>query len=246
VPAPAVVVAQPQIVNVNQTADRIWQRFNGDINLGTTYTKGNQSTQYNFSSTVEYPRPRWGAALGYQSTLSSSSGSAVSTRNALTFDGQRLLRWNNWFYAGDATFRQSSEQQIDLQTNIGGGIGRYLKNTNRANISLMGGLAWQNTKYSATNSELGTQDVTGALIIGKVNLFQFDKTTLIITGTAFPALTQPGRVYFATDVSYYVKLWADIKWNTSFYGNWDTRPPANFSGSDYGISSGLGWTFGNK
>ena len=30
------------------------------------------------------------------------------------------------------------------------------------------------------------------------------------------------------------------------YGNWDNRPPANFSGSDYGSSSGLSWTFGIK
>jgi ribosomal protein L31 len=243
---PAVVVDQPQIVDVNQTADRFLQRFNGDINLGTTYTKGNQATQYNFSSSVEYPRPRWGLRAAYQSTLSSSTGSTVTTRNAFSLDGERFLRWNNWFYAGNGTLRQSSEQHIDLQTNIGGGIGRYLKNTNRATISLLGGLGWQNTKYSQTSSQLGTQDVAGALIIGKVNLFQFDKTTLTITGTAFPALSQPGRVYFDTNVTYYVKLWADINWNTSFYGNWDTRPPANFPGSDYGISSGLGWTFGNK
>jgi len=32
----------------------------------------------------------------------------------------------------------------------------------------------------------------------------------------------------------------------SFYGKWDTQPPAHFSGSDYGTSSGIGWTVGNK
>jgi len=30
----------------------------------------------------------------------------------------------------------------------------------------------------------------------------------------------------------------------SFYGNWDNQPPPGFSGSDYGSSSGLSWTFG--
>ncbi len=37
------------------------------------------------------------------------------------------LAWNNWFYAGDASFLQSSVQEISLQTTVGGGIGRYLK-----------------------------------------------------------------------------------------------------------------------
>ncbi len=36
----------------------------------------------------------------------------------------------------------------------------------------------------------------------------------------------------------------NLNWNLSFYGNWDTRPPANFSGADYGYSVGLKWTFG--
>jgi len=37
-----------------------------------------------------------------------------------------------------------------------------------------------------------------------------------------------------------------LTWNVSFYGSWDNRPPPTFSGSDYGTSSGLGWTFGNR
>ena len=156
------------------------------------------------------------------------------------------MPWDNWFVAGNTTFRQSSEQNIDLQTNIGGGIGRFLKNTNRAKISLMGGLAWQNTKYSATNTQLGQQSLAAALISGRVSLFQFNKTNLDITATVLPALTQPGRVYYDTNITYYIKLFGEINWNVSFYGNWDTRPPANFSGSDYGASTGLGWTFGNK
>ena len=244
---PAVVVSQPQIVEVDETAERFRQRLNGDINMGFNYTKGNQAAQYNFSSSVAYPRPRWGAAASYQSTLSSNSGSPVTTRNSLTLDGEHLLRWDNWFVAGNSNFRQSSEQNIDLQTNIGGGIGRFLKNTNRAKISLMGGLAWQNTKYSPADIvPLGQQKVAAALISGRVSLFQFNKTNLDVTATVLPALTQPGRVYYDTNITYYIKLFGEINWNVSFYGNWDTRPPANFSGSDYGASSGLGWTFGNK
>ena len=31
-----------------------------------------------------------------------------------------------------------------------------------------------------------------------------------------------------------------------FYGNWDNQPSPTLSGSDYGTSSGLSWTFGNR
>jgi hypothetical protein len=245
-PVKSEVVAQSRIVVVDQSADRFWQRFNGSINSGFIYSKGNQSTQYNLSSAVEYPRERWSAGANFASTLSANAGSPASTRNSLALDYLRLLRWNNWYYAGLASFRQSSEQEIDLQTSLGGGIGRYLKNTNRATISVTGGLGWQNTKYSQTFAHQGTQNVAGALINAQMKLFKFDKTNLTVTGTAFPALSDPGRIYFDTNVSYYIKLFGNLTWNVSFYGNWDNRPPLNFSGSDYGSSSGLGWTFGNR
>jgi hypothetical protein len=41
------------------------------------------------------------------------------------------LRWNNWYYSGTRRFLQRSTQDIRLQTNLSGGIGRYLKNTNQ-------------------------------------------------------------------------------------------------------------------
>jgi hypothetical protein len=196
-------------------------------------------------SSIEYPRERWSAGADYASTLAANSGAAVSTRNSLAFDYLHLLPKNNWYYTGLAGFRQSSEQEIDLQTNLGGGVGHYLKNSNRAKINVTGGLGWQNTRYSQSLGQLGSQNVVGALINAQVNFFSFNKTNLLLTGTAFPALSNPGRVYFSTNATYFIKF-GDLTVNFSFYGNWDTQPPHNFSGSDYGTSSGLGWTFGNR
>jgi hypothetical protein len=157
-----------------------------------------------------------------------------------------LLRWNNWFYAGLGYFLQSSEQNIRLQTNLGGGIGRYLKNTNHATISVLGGFAWQNTDYHQTTFPQSSQNVAAAMMAAQVKLFRFNKTNLDVTASVFPALSAPGRVFANTNASYYIKVFSNLTWNVSFYGNWDNQPPAHFSGSDYGTSSGLGWTFGNR
>ena len=74
---------------------------------------------------------------------------------------------------------------------------------------MLGGAAWQKTNYQPSIFRLGTQNLAAA----------------------------PGRVRFATNASYYVKLFSNLSWNLSFYGNWDNRPPPGFSGSDYGTSS---------
>ena len=241
-----VVINSSQIVKMGETSEKFWQRFNGEVNWGIIYSKGNQSTQYSLGSQTEYLRERWSAQANFSSTLSSSSGVNASTRNNLQLSASRLLPWNNYFYSGIGNFLQSSEQGITLQTALGGGIGRFLKNTNHASISVLGGFAWEGTDYKPSIVPQGTQNLAAAMIAADVKLFRFNKTNLSVTASLFPAISEPGRVHFNTNATYYVKIFSNLSWNVSFYGNWDNRPPANFSGSDYGSSSGLSWTFGIK
>ena len=240
------VIDRSQIVQMIATSDRFWERFNGEVSLGVIYSKGNQSTQYSLGSQTAYVRERWTALAGFNSNLSSSTGANASTHNALNLGARRLLPWNNWFYAGIGAFLQSSEQGIALQSTVGGGVGRYLKNTNRASISVIVGPAWQNTNYKRSGVPVNNQNLVAAILYGDVQLFKFSKTNLDVTAAVLPALSDPGRIRFNTNASYYIKIVSNLKWNLSFYGNWDNRPPPGFSGSDYGTSSGLSWTFGLK
>jgi hypothetical protein len=245
-PEKKVVLASKQVVQVGQTSQRFFQRLTGALDLGASYSKGNQLTQYNLSGSAQYRRERWVAGSNFTSVLSSSSGETTSTRNQLGLTAFHLLPWNNYFYGGLGSFLQSAEQGIDLQTTVGGGIGRFLKNTNRTTISLLGGAAWQGTKYKQSEILTGRQDVAAALVAVNVNLFRFDKTDLYLNAVLLPALSEPGRVFFNTNASYRIKIIGNLKWNISFYGSWDTRPPGNLPASDYGTSTGLSWTFGSR
>lgn len=235
-----------QIIKMDETSSNFWERFNGNVGTGITYNKGNQSTQYNLSSAVNYPRERWAASASYDSILTSNTGATASTRNELNLQSQHLLRWNNWYYAGLADFFQSSVQGIQLQTSLGGGVGRYLKNNDHVVITVLGGLAWQRINYQQKSLPSPTQNVASGLVGSEVKLFYFNKTNLTINTSLLPALSEPGRVHFNLNTTYYVKLWSKLTWNISFYGNWDNRPPPGFSGSDYGTSSGFSWRFGNQ
>ncbi len=245
-PEQELLIDQSHVVKMIATSDRFWQRFNGEIGFGTIYSKGNQSTQYSLSSQIAYVRERWNAQASFDSDLSSSTGSTVSTRNALDLRVTHLLPWNKWFYSAVGGVLQSSEQGIALQSTLGGGIGRYLKNTDRTTISLIGGAAWQQTTYQTSLVSVGSQNMAAALVYADARLFKFSKTNLDLTAALLPTFSDPGRVRVNTNASCYIKLVSNLKWNLSFYGNWDNRPPPGFSGSDYGTSSGLSWTFGLK
>jgi hypothetical protein len=238
------VIEASQIVRMTPTSENFWERFDGWISLGVIYSKGNQSTQYSLSSTTEYIREHWGAKAGFDSNLSSSTGVNTSTRNFVDLSAYHWLPGDRWYYSGLASFLQSSEQGIGLQSTFGGGVGRYLVNTNFASVKVLGGVAWQNTSYRQSAVPTGSSNVTAALITTDARLFRFSKTNLDASATLLPALSDPGRIRFSANTTYYVKLFSNLKWNVSFYGNWDNQPPPGFSGSDYGTSSGVSWTFG--
>jgi Protein of unknown function, DUF481 len=245
-PEKNVTLERRQVVNVRETAATFWERVNGQIGTGFTYSKGNQSTQYNLNSDVNYPGQRWYAGVSYGSNFVANTGASTATRNEVTFGVQRLMRWNNWYYVGLADFLQSSVQGIQIASTYGGGIGRYLKNTGHTTFKVYGGFAWQRISYQEAPLPSPTQHVTAALFGANLNLFEFDKTTLAVSAIVLPALSQPGRVHFNLNASYYVKLFGKLDWNFTVYGNWDNRPPPGFVGSDYGTTSGLSLSFGPR
>jgi hypothetical protein len=238
-------IAKAQIAEMTRTSDKFFGRLNGSISSGFIYTKGNDNTQLSISTAIAYPRPHWGVGVAFNSNVSTSSGSATSTRNQLSLDGYRLMRWKNFYYTGSASGLTSTEQGIDLQTNLGAGIGRYLKNSNTVVFSILAGATWQNTTYLPGVSAGTTESIATGLFGVTLRIVSFSKSNLAFRASALPTFNADGRTFYNTNASYYFKLFGDLNWNLSFYGNWDTKPPTGYSGSDYGFSSGLGWTFGN-
>ncbi|HUO34140.1 MAG TPA: DUF481 domain-containing protein [Candidatus Acidoferrum sp.] len=239
-------LALDQVTKIDQTSHSVWQRFSGQTGLGFTYSKGNQTSQYNLTSDIEYAEKRWSAGADYSSNLTSNSNSNVSTRNEVTISAQRLLRWNNWYYTGIIDIFQSSVQGIQLQDTFGGGVGRNLKNTGRTFVTVYGGFGWQQINYKEAAFPSHTQQVTSGIVGTQLKLFRFDRTNLTVNATLLPAITDPGRLHFNLNAAYYVKVWRKLEWNFTFYGNWDNRPPPGFSTSDYGASSGISFKFGNR
>jgi putative salt-induced outer membrane protein YdiY len=241
-----VVLDSSRIVEVTATSEKFLHRFTGGLSFGTIYSKGNQQLQYGISGLAAYPRERWAAQAGISSNLSKSAGASTSTRNQITLGGVHLLPWNNYFYGVSDGFLQSTEQGITHQNTIGGGVGRYLKNTNQTQISVLVGAAWQTTTYTPSVVPIGTQNIAAAMINTNLKLFRFNRTNLDFNALLLPALSEPGRLFLSTNASYYVKIFGNLSWNISFYGNWDNRPPGNLPGSDYGTTLGLTWTFGTS
>jgi hypothetical protein len=239
-------VEQPEVVRMIQTSGKFWERFSGDVTLGALYAKGNDSTQYNLSTALDYQQARWVAKSRYNSNLSSNAGSPTTTRNQFALAVARLFRNERYFYSATADFLQSSVQGIQLQANLGLSLGMYFRNTNRMRFSALGGLGVQRSHYTSSDALPDINTTTVGIFASRIEMFRFKKMRVDLSASIFPALNQESRVFSKTNGALYFKVFGKIDWNFSFYGSWDTQPPPRFQGSDYGTSTGLSWSFGNN
>lgn len=233
-----------RVVELNQTSQSFWRQMSGSFDSGLIYTKGNETTQYNIGGEVRLRRELWRGDAALTSTLSKSIDVTAATRNQARIGARRLIGGKRkWYYSGAAEFLQSSQQGITLQTTLGGTVGRYLKDTNKAKVSIGAGLAYQETEYDVTIDSQSRPNALAGLIAGDLHLFKFKKTSLDATVSVLPILTQIGRLRTYVNTAYSVQIVNNLWLKISFYGNWDNRPPATFSGSDYGTSTGVSWSF---
>ncbi|MGC1424625.1 MAG: DUF481 domain-containing protein [Terracidiphilus sp.] len=241
----SVELERSHIATMDQSSQSFWKRFNGSVGLGALYSKGNESSQYDLSTDLNYPRDRWRASTSLISSLSSSKNTTASSRNQVDASAQHMMPWKNWYDTGFASFLQSTVQGINLSSSYGGGAGRYLKNSNNAFIAVAGGFAFQHIDYGQNVIGASTQNVSAAWVNTQLKVFRFDRTNLNVTASVLPAISDLGRVHFNLNSAYNVKVLGKFNFNVSFYGNWDNQPPPGFSGSDYGSSAGVNWSFGN-
>ena len=244
-PEKKITLKRSEVINATETSRSFLQRWDGELGSGFSYTKGNETAQYNLNSGLGYVTDRWSAAANYNSVLTSSTGTTTSTRNQISLSGQHLMRWNNWYYTGLLGLLQSSVQGIQLQETFGGGVGKNIVNSGSTLFTIYGGFAWQQIHYKQTVVPAQTQQVTFGLVGTQFKMFRFNRTNLDISANFLPAVSDPGRLQFNANTSYYVKLFGQLNWNFTFYANWDNRPPPGFAQSDYGASSGLSISFGN-
>lgn len=234
------------VVTIETSDERFLKRFNGYVNFGMSYAKGNDSRQYNLSGFAEYPREHWSFQVDYNSNLQATEGVRSSSRNELRTRVDRDLKKKDFFVSGGFGLLQSTEQGISRQLSFTGGLGYKFVDSSRARIALMGGMAWQRTHYDRADIVGGNQNQAAAVIATEIRYFKFKKAGLDLFATVLPSISEPGRYFVKVNQNFYYKIFPRVTLNVGFYGGWDNRPPFGLPGSDYGTTTGLGWTFGNK
>jgi len=126
---------------------------------------------------------------------------------------------------------------------LGGGMSRYLTDTNEHRINFMGGLV--RSTEDATDSVESTDSVeamTGLVI----ECFRYDAPELDVSSQllVFERISDESRTRGNLDLSFRWELIQDFTWGMSVYYSFDSAPEnADASGNDCGVVTTLGWSF---
>ena len=229
-----------------KTTERLWSRLEKRLNIGFTHTQASEVTQWNINATLRYRAPKYEASASYDSMIILNQADEDRERRDLTGTYLRL-RPERWVWFGTSSLQEDDELGVDGRLLVSAGVGRFLLQSSRQELSLRTGLSgnWENSIGDENeNSDLNTS-VDGVLGVN----WSFYKlhsplSDLGVSLEYYPGLSETGRHRGNANIRYRQEFVQDLYWNLRYYYAYDSQPPAGSrSDDDFGIVTGIEYKF---
>ena len=150
--------------------------------------------------------------------------------------------WREWFVVGAARFETNESLGLVLRSQIGMTTGPRLVNSNRAQLSIGAGLAFNDERGVDVEP---TQNVE-AILMFRTSFYTYDrpKTSFNVAAQYYPSLSDPGRQRMQFDADVNRELWKDLFVAVTVYNTYDSRPPnPTADRNDVGVVASIGWSY---
>jgi len=243
-------LALNNVVRMSQMDDDFWDRLDGSMSFGYSFTKASDVAQGNFSFRVTHRTEIRSFTVGGSTIVTNDQANENTQRSDLNLNLTRY-RNNRWFNSFVGGFESNDELGLDMRSSIGAGIGRFLVQTTTSELGLMGGLVASTENLSAsgppsTEDSISSQENLEGLLGLEYSRFIFGDPMVDLTTrlSVFPSITDSGRTRAQFDINFRWELITDLFWDLSYYNTYDSDPPSgSLSTSDYGMVTSIGWSF---
>ena len=229
------------IVRMTPIKATLLDRIEMKVDLGYSLAKANDLEQTTSGFDL-LPRGEPDLSFGIDSAISSSESDPSSQRVFTNFNYQRYLDKSEWNPFGIGQIERNDELGIDRRRSFGGGMARWLRDTNESRIGFGGGLV---RSFEEDIGSTGTTEDTEALVAMDLEWFQYDAPELDVSMQfqlyrRFSGSKEPrGNI----DVDFRWELFKDFFWGFSFYYTYDGQSENDEETVDYGSFTSLGWKF---
>jgi hypothetical protein len=232
-----------EIVRMAPIEGRFIEQIDMSIDLGYSIAKASNVVQTTAGFDFGYRSPENQVQLNSNFARSSSVDKSDSQRIKVAGLYRRFIQARRWLPVGIAQYERNDELGLRRRLTLGGGMSRYLTDTNERQISFTGGLvASREAATGAADSERSIEAVNAL----DIQWFRYDSPELDVSTRLqlFERLSGESRTRGNLDLTFRWELIKDFNWGMSVYYSFDSAPEnVEASGSDYGVVTTLGWSF---
>jgi hypothetical protein len=219
-----------------------WNRLDGSLDVGFSYTKSSKLAQLNVNTITTYRKPAFDARLSASGTLTqngedgSRDDRGTVQASYIRYHGEHL-----WVGAG-VSFESNESLGLRLRSQFAVVAGPRLVNTNRAQLSIGAGLAVSDERNVEADPKQNLDGVTTV----RLSYYTYDRprTNLDVSFQYFPSLSDLGRQRIQLDSSIKREVWKDVFLAVNMFDTFDSRPPtASADINDVGVLLSFGWSF---
>lgn len=230
-----------QVVAIDPIGRSFFKRWDGSLDVGFSYVKSSGVTQFTLGTQALYRKPSFELTYELSAFFTRERDADDSERIASNIAYVKLLQ-RRWEASGLVFLERNPDLGFDARTGVAGLLSRRLVATNRARFAMGGGLAV--SREAALDGSVAV-NLDGVGVLGG-SFFTYDspKTDITYAVTAFPGLSQWGRIRLEPRINARRELWSDFTLSVTAYDSYDNRPPVEgVSTNDVGVTLSIGWTF---
>ena len=238
--ADTVVMPLLQITHVTRLKSNFWDRLDGSVDLGFSFTQDNDKLDFSLSTDLKV-----NAALNvFRAQFSGSfsrqdSASDIRQYNLPVVYQRQLPR--RWFIAGLMNFQSNTQLSLDLRSSLIGGVGNRLAETDRLEFSLWAGLGGSRESFDDEDAST-TFD---GLVAANFDVFVFGNLDTSITSSlaAVPVLNEWPRVRLQFNGRFRHELVNNLYISFAIAEYFDSRPPSDTEKNSITFNTSVGWSF---
>ncbi len=229
-----------QVVRLTPIArnEKFVDRIEGSTTFGFNTDKASEVTQLRLTGDLRYRTQKYLVGLKIDSSVTDQQGRDTTQRQSLGINYQRF-RADRWFTDWTLSGEKNDEQGINSRFVAGGGVGRYLVQTNKNQFSVTAGLVA--TRETFTNEDSGTTQAEGKLSVRYLHRSLLPESNIIFSTTAFPLLKDLTSFRAETNLTFRREVINNLFFDLSVYHYYLSSPPEGSAKVDYGVVTSLGY-----
>jgi hypothetical protein len=239
----AAPVRMDEIDRLSRYSLSFWNRISGNLAVGFTYTKANDTTVGSINLDANYRSTAVESSLTFSSNTTKTQDGGDSYR-ALLSSTVMFVRQSRNFWGLVGSLERDQELGIDARLVGGAVLGRRFLEKSYMEVTGYAGVV--GAQESITSNPKQQTSAEGLLSVEwRVFKFSDPETSLSLGVSLYPSLTESDRYRGNGNLNLTHKIAGDFTLGLTGYWSADSHPPdPTAHKSDYGLTFNIGYSFG--